>query len=84
MRIYIKSKLFKTNSKRKRLSLLNYSAKSKEEEHLALKQLAKDNSIIISKADKGNVIVMQDKVDYTNKLFKLIFKLKTIMIVRHL
>ena len=46
-----------------------------------MKQLAKDDSIIISKADKGNVIVMQDKVDYTNKLYKLIFKLKTIMIV---
>jgi hypothetical protein len=43
-----------------------------EEEHEALKQLAKDESIIISKADKGNAIVIQDKVDYTNKLLKLI------------
>lgn len=43
-----------------------------EDEHLALKDLAKDESIIISNADKGNAIVIQDKIDYTNKLFKLL------------
>ena len=43
-----------------------------EEEHEALKELSKDETIIISKADKGNAVVIQNKSDYINKLIKLI------------
>ncbi len=37
-------------------------------EHSALNLLAKDKSIIITKADKGNAVVIQDLSDYTAKV----------------
>jgi hypothetical protein len=36
-------------------------------EHKALEELAKDKSIIITKADKGNAVVIQDLADYVAK-----------------
>jgi len=39
-----------------------------DEEHSALNLLAKDKSIIITKADKGNAVVIQDLSDYTAKV----------------
>ena len=38
----------------------------------ALVNLSKDNSIVISKADKGNAVVIQDSSLYVNKLIKLL------------
>ena len=43
-----------------------------EEEHEALKILSKDETIIISKADKGNAVVIQNKSDYIDKLIVLL------------
>jgi hypothetical protein len=41
-------------------------------EHTALKQLAEDKTIIISKADKGNAVVIQDINDYRVKIVELL------------
>jgi hypothetical protein len=43
---------------------------SQEEE--AIKELAKDKSIKILKADKGNVTVVMDTEDYENKLTAMV------------
>ena len=43
-----------------------------QEEHEALVELAKDKSIVISKADKGNAVVIQDTADYKNKVSELL------------
>jgi hypothetical protein len=43
-----------------------------EEEEEALKQLKENKNIILSKADKGNIVVVQDKKDYTQKLSALV------------
>jgi ribosomal protein L19E len=43
-----------------------------KEEHAALSKLAKDESIVITKADKGNAVVIQNKKDYLEKVQKLI------------
>jgi hypothetical protein len=37
-------------------------------EHKALEELSKDQSIIITKADKGNAVVIQNKTDYLTKV----------------
>lgn len=41
-------------------------------EHQALEELSKDKSIIITKADKGNAVVIQNKIDYINKVQQLL------------
>jgi len=41
-------------------------------EHQALEELAKDKSIIITKADKGNAVVIQEKSDYIAKIQQLL------------
>jgi len=41
-------------------------------EHKALENLAKDDTIIISKADKGNAVVIQNKSDYLDKVHKIL------------
>ena len=43
-----------------------------KEEHAGLSKLAKDESIVITKADKGNAVVIQNKKDYLEKVQKLI------------
>lgn len=43
-----------------------------DEERAALIELAKDKSIVISKADKGNAVVIQNLQDYKNKVSELI------------
>ena len=43
-----------------------------QEEHEALKRLAENKKIIITKANKGNAIVLQNQNDYFEKMFKLI------------
>ena len=43
-----------------------------KEEMSALVNLSKDNSIVISKADKGNAVMIQDSSKYVNKLIKLL------------
>ena len=43
-----------------------------DEEREALFNLAKDKSVIISKADKGNAIVIQDKNEYLSKISELL------------
>ncbi|CAF0968342.1 unnamed protein product [Brachionus calyciflorus] len=43
-----------------------------DEEHKALKDLANDKSIIISKADKGNAVVIQDVDTYRNKVSEIL------------
>ncbi len=43
-----------------------------EEEHAALTELAKDKSIVITKADKGNAVVIQDVSDYKLKVSKVL------------
>ncbi len=42
------------------------------EEHTALKILATDKSIVITKADKGNAVVIQDLTDYKAKVNKIL------------
>ena len=42
------------------------------EEELALKQLKENDSIIIQKADKGNVVVIINKNDYIKSLVKIL------------
>jgi len=42
------------------------------EEHTALKALATDKSIVITKADKGNAVVIQDLSDYQNKVNEIL------------
>ncbi len=41
-------------------------------EHKALIELSKDKEIIITKADKGNAVVIQNKTDYLEKVHKLL------------
>ena len=41
-------------------------------EHKALEELSKDNTIVITKADKGNAVVIQNKADYLNKVQALL------------
>ncbi len=41
-------------------------------EHRALEELSKDTTIIITKADKGNAVVIQNKDDYLNKVHSLL------------
>ena len=43
-----------------------------DQEHRALEELAKDKSIIISKADKGNAVVIQNKEDYIKKVQEIL------------
>ena len=43
-----------------------------DEEHNALKSLSKDQTIVISKADKGNAVVIQDIETYRNKIIELL------------
>jgi hypothetical protein len=43
-----------------------------QDEHEALNRLAENKNIIITKADKGNAIVLQNRNDYFEKMFKLI------------
>jgi len=43
-----------------------------KKEHLALQQLQKDPSIIITKADKGNITTVLDKEWYDNKINKML------------
>lgn len=43
-----------------------------DEEHEALLELSKDKSIIITKADKGNAVVIQDVEEYRNKVTKIL------------
>ena len=43
-----------------------------EEEYKALSELAKDRSIVISKADKGNDDVIQNVTEYRTKLFEIL------------
>jgi hypothetical protein len=43
-----------------------------EEEHAALTELAKDKTIVITKADKGNAVVIQDVSDYKLKVSKVL------------
>jgi len=43
-----------------------------DDEHHALNELAKDTTIIITKADKGNAVVIQNKSDYLNKIEQLL------------
>ena len=50
------------NRKKKKLENIT------EEEHRALKELASYDDIIIQKADKGNVIVLIDKINYNSKM----------------
>jgi len=45
-----------------------------DEEHTALKSLSEDKTIVISKADKGNAVVIQDIVDYRSKILELLQK----------
>jgi hypothetical protein len=45
-----------------------------DEEREALLELAKDKTIVISKADKGNAVVIQDLVDYKRKVSDLLAK----------
>ena len=44
------------------------------DERKALEDLAKDKNIIISKADKGNSVVIQNKTDYLNKATDILKK----------
>jgi hypothetical protein len=43
-----------------------------DEEHLALKVLSQDKTIVISKADKGNAVVIQDMETYRSKILELL------------
>ena len=43
-----------------------------DEEHLALKVLSQDKTIVISKADKGNAVVIQDIETYRSKILELL------------
>ncbi len=43
-----------------------------DEEHAALKALAQDKSIVITKADKGNAVVIQNIEVYRRKLLTLL------------
>ncbi len=43
-----------------------------DEEHLALKALSQDKTIVISKADKGNAVVIQDMETYRSKILELL------------
>jgi len=43
-----------------------------KKEHMALQQLKKDPSIIITKADKGNITTVLDKEWYDNKINKML------------
>jgi hypothetical protein len=45
-----------------------------DEEHQALKNLADDKTIVISKADKGNAVVIQDIDSYRSKILELLRK----------
>jgi len=42
------------------------------EEHQALTELTTDKSIVITKADKGNAVVIQDLEDYRDKIGKIL------------
>ena len=43
-----------------------------DEEHKALKSLSEDKTIVISKADKGNAVVIQDIETYRSKILELL------------
>lgn len=43
-----------------------------EDEREALQELAKNKSIIISKADKGNAVVIQNVLDYRDKVLEIL------------
>jgi len=43
-----------------------------DEEHNALKSLSEDKTIVISKADKGNAVVIQDIETYRSKIIELL------------
>ena len=53
------------------ISKQNENSLSKEEMN-ALIGLSKDKSIIVSKADKGNTIVIQNYSDYIDKIVKIL------------
>ena len=54
-------------SKRARYNLI-------DEERIALEKLASDKTIVITKADKGNSVVIQDVEYYRNKISELLLK----------
>ncbi len=43
-----------------------------DDEHRALDELAKDTTIIITKAEKDNAVVIQNKIDYLSKIVQLL------------
>ena len=43
-----------------------------DQEHRALEELAKDKTIVISKADKGNAVVIQNVTDYLLKVEEIL------------
>ncbi|CAF3177808.1 unnamed protein product [Rotaria sp. Silwood2] len=43
-----------------------------QEEHIALKELKMDKSLIILRADKGNAVVCMDKLDYIERVNKIL------------
>jgi hypothetical protein len=47
---------------------------SLNDEHKVLEELAKDKTMIITKADKGNAVVIQDREAYKNKIVELLNK----------
>ena len=49
-------------------AMIEKSKPPKSNQRLALKSLQSDTNIIILPADKGNAIVVIDKVEYSNKL----------------
>lgn len=55
------------------ISLANQSVDNlNEKEHQALNNLAKDKTIVLSKADKGNAVVIQDRTEYLEKMHSIL------------
>ena len=54
------------------VSFLNLVSSETKEEWEALTDLRKDDSIIITKPDKGNGVVIVNKLDYLNKMKLLV------------
>jgi hypothetical protein len=42
-----------------------------DDEKSALNNLSKDHNIVINKADKGAAVVVQNKIDYNNKIMEI-------------
>jgi hypothetical protein len=43
-----------------------------DEQHTALKELARDKTIVVTKADKGNAVVIQNVDDYRKKVLNIL------------